>query len=233
LGPNIAAASTNFLFLSNGTSISYVNVPTGGSIYLSFQGSFGTAGSMTVNAATGLTWSTLTTVPTLSQTTHTTDVATSPLTLRSQAPWASATGANRNPGNVIVEVPSPAAGGSSGKVSLVVSGTERAFVDSAGLSFVTKHPILDSATYTVPTTRNGRLIIKRTSGTTTGVTLPASPLDQDRLEIKFHETSTASVVTLTPSAGTVGGGTTMEFSALGTALVLVYDSTLTDWMVMA
>lgn len=63
--------------------------------------------------------------PVLRQAAQTTDVACSALTFKSQAPWASATGTNRNPGNCIFEVPSAASGGTDGKHSFKVAGAER------------------------------------------------------------------------------------------------------------
>lgn len=66
---------------------------------------------------------------------NTTDAACKGLILKSQEPWASATGTNRNPGNVVVDVPPPAAGGTAGKVSFKVSNTERATVTSGGIEY--------------------------------------------------------------------------------------------------
>jgi hypothetical protein len=52
---------------------------------------------------------------TISQDTQSSDMATADLTLVSQAPFATATGTNRNPGNLVLAVPSPVAGGAAGR----------------------------------------------------------------------------------------------------------------------
>ena len=69
--------------------------------------------------------------PSITHTARTTDAATSALTVTSQGPWASATGTNRNPGNLILAVPAPASGGSVGKVRLS-SGTVTSDFDHDG-----------------------------------------------------------------------------------------------------
>jgi hypothetical protein len=68
------------------------------------------------------------TSPTILQATRTTDAATQSLTIQSQTPFASATGTNRNPGNLVLQVPTPAGAGSDGKVSFDITGGEKARV---------------------------------------------------------------------------------------------------------
>jgi hypothetical protein len=63
--------------------------------------------------------------PTVSHAAQTTDVVCTDLTIKSQTPYASATGSNRNPGNMVLEVPAAVSGGSEGKVSFKVAGSER------------------------------------------------------------------------------------------------------------
>lgn len=53
LGP-ITPSGTNYALSANGTTETYVNVPTGGTIYLAFNN--GSTGSIGVTAAGGLTW---------------------------------------------------------------------------------------------------------------------------------------------------------------------------------
>jgi hypothetical protein len=78
-----------------------------------------------------ISWAELKTAPKLYQLPRTADGAPvpQPLTIQSQAPVAGATGASRNPGNIVLDVPSPAAGGTSGWVSVQVDGAERIVLD--------------------------------------------------------------------------------------------------------
>jgi hypothetical protein len=89
----------------------------------------------------------------ISQDTQSSDVATSDLTVASQAPFATATGTNRNPGNLVLSVPSPIAGGTAGKVQLKVSGTS--VVDVASTLVTVAQPV--SIGSTVATTGSVRL----------------------------------------------------------------------------
>jgi len=78
-----------------------------------------------------------TTAYTVLQLARATDAATFDLTIQSQAPFASATGTNRNPGNLVLVVPSPVAGGAAGKHSFKVSGTEQFSIQSGTVDFAT------------------------------------------------------------------------------------------------
>jgi hypothetical protein len=81
----------------------------------------GTAGVVTMRG-NALRWVEGAT-PSLSQAARTTDAATNDTTITSQAPFALATLASRNPGNIVLAISSPAAGGSPGFVRASISGT--------------------------------------------------------------------------------------------------------------
>lgn len=156
LGTAVSNASAKVSFLVGGASILDISQPTasvaaivaaatlrltstGGTLRISSNNvQWGTSAGTTVAtvasvAAGACSWSGAEdTTWTFTQATRTTDAVTHDLTITSQAPFASATGANRNPGNVVYSVPAPAAGGTAGKHSFLVSATEQARITSAG-----------------------------------------------------------------------------------------------------
>jgi hypothetical protein len=63
--------------------------------------------------------------PSIYQLARTIDAATNAFTISSQAPWASATGTNRKPGDLVLSVPTPTNGGTThGKLGIQVAGTD-------------------------------------------------------------------------------------------------------------
>jgi hypothetical protein len=76
-----------------------------------------------------LTWGATVSAPVIQQAARTSDNTPREITLASQAPYSSATGSNRNAPDVVLSVPSPAAGGTQGKVSIVIGGSQRACVE--------------------------------------------------------------------------------------------------------
>lgn len=147
----------NFCFLGDGSTISYLNVPTGGQIELSINGTAGTGitvKSTDVTLAPATLQFIKSVTPTIKQLINTADVACNDLTIESQTPFASATGTNRNPGNLVYKVPSPAAGGAAGKHSFLVSGSERASLTDNLFRMVTTQQqwLKNTATYGTTTT---------------------------------------------------------------------------------
>ncbi len=63
--------------------------------------------------------------PSLNQTSRTTNDSTANLTIAPQAPYASATGTNRNSGTLVLSIAAPAAGGTYGSTSIRFNSTER------------------------------------------------------------------------------------------------------------
>jgi hypothetical protein len=61
---------------------------------------------------------------TITHTAKGSDVATNATTITSQAPFASATGSNRNPGNLSLKVPAAASGGTEGTLALNVKAVD-------------------------------------------------------------------------------------------------------------
>jgi hypothetical protein len=147
--------------------------------------------------------------PTITQSTPVGNSATHDLTIRSQTPNAGATGTNRNPGNVVYAVPSPAAGGATGYHSFTVSGTEYLRIGGA-------NRVIDYSD--VATAGQREEIISFTTTSTTAsqtiatVTIPTGVTD--RLEVVFvaregagtnFYSQTAFRIFDNP-AGTVAGG---------------------------
>ena len=75
--------------------------------------------------------------PTLKQEARISNTATADLTVASQAPYASASGSNRNPGNLVLSVPAAASGGTQGKISLQVAGAAVVEADPAKIFVAT------------------------------------------------------------------------------------------------
>ncbi|HEU4729982.1 MAG TPA: hypothetical protein VFT22_18925 [Kofleriaceae bacterium] len=81
------------------------------------------------------------------------DVVCHDFTLSSQAPFASATGANRNPGNMVYTVPSPAGAGTAGKHSFKISGTEIVAITTSAITTTGTEIVLEQTGDTSGTTR--------------------------------------------------------------------------------
>ena len=75
-----------------------------------------------------------TTDATINKATPSSDIATHDVVIQGQAPFASAS-SNKNPGNVVLAVASPVSGGTAGKVSCKVSGTEQFSIQSGTVDF--------------------------------------------------------------------------------------------------
>lgn len=90
-----------------------------------------------INAFGNFFWEKTVVSPQITHTQRAIDAACTNLTITSQAPFAGATGTNRNPGNLNYVVPTPAAGGTAGKHSMQVSGAEIWGVESTGVRVTT------------------------------------------------------------------------------------------------
>lgn len=86
------------------------------------------ASSKTIIRSTSptLEWAETTASPLLSQAARTTDAAPQDMTVRPQAPWASATGANRTPGSYVVDLQAIVAGGAYPRLKVKYGGTTTA-----------------------------------------------------------------------------------------------------------
>lgn len=71
-------------------------------------------------------WGESVAAPTIQQAQRASNAAARGITLASQAPYASATGTNRDAQPITLDVPAPASGGAESYVSFKISGTERA-----------------------------------------------------------------------------------------------------------
>jgi hypothetical protein len=110
---NGAPSSSNPAFFGNGTDASYLNVPTAGSIFFSFGANASAAGSVQLTESGGLAWAIASAGAGISQQARATDAACSNLSLGPQAPFASATGGNRTPGSLIVNLAIPTNSGTA------------------------------------------------------------------------------------------------------------------------
>lgn len=75
-------------------------------------------------SSAAMTWANNLTTPTYTIAARTTDAATTELRFTGQTPWASATGTNRNPGDIRFTIASPAAGGAEGFFRFTLSGAD-------------------------------------------------------------------------------------------------------------
>ena len=88
------------------------------------------SGSTPINITPAtLQWIKGTVNPTLTQATPTSDVATTNITIQSQAPFGSAS-TNKSPGNVVLNVPSSVGGGADGHISLQEGGSEYGYLSA-------------------------------------------------------------------------------------------------------
>jgi hypothetical protein len=141
LGPGISPTTTNFAFLGNGTSLTYLNVPSGGTAFVSVGGTSSTslgvsAAAIDISGIGDVRWANTVTAPTIYQITRTTDAAPQNLTVTAQSAWASATGANRNGGNLDLKAGTKAAGGADGAVRLYSGATQVAGLGGASGDFI-------------------------------------------------------------------------------------------------
>jgi hypothetical protein len=100
LGPGIVPSTTNFAFLSDGVSLSYLNVPSGGTCFVAVGGSSTTslgisATAVELSGISTLRWVEGATGPTITQVTRTTDAAPQDMTVQAQSPYASASTNNK------------------------------------------------------------------------------------------------------------------------------------------
>jgi hypothetical protein len=114
---NISPTSSNYALASEGAN-TYINATT--SIYV-MRSDVILAAFQNFSSANHLTWG-LGFEAAIDFLTQATDTAAHSLTLQSQAPYASATGTNRNSGHVIANVPAAATGGATGYHKLTTGG---------------------------------------------------------------------------------------------------------------
>lgn len=114
LGPGITPSTTNFAFLGDGTSLTYLNAPSGGTVFISLAGSgaYGISVTSTIlqfNSTETLQWVKGATAPLLKQVIKDANETPRNITIEPQAPWnnASCTGVNRYPGHLVVALAAP------------------------------------------------------------------------------------------------------------------------------
>lgn len=123
LGPSTSVGASNYCLRSDGSSYLVVNSPGSGS-FLSLRVNNTEIVNVTASTATltqPLQFSAGLSSPSITQSTQTSDVATSNLTITSQAPYSSAT-TNKTPGSVIINIPSPISGGNEGSFQVQRGG---------------------------------------------------------------------------------------------------------------
>ena len=132
-GPYASATGTN---RNSGSLILQTGAAAGAGTPGTIQLSVADAGTLSLDT-TSLTWAKSVATPQMVQAAQTTDTATFPMNVGSQAPYASATGTNRNPGNLTLQVPAPASGGVAGCIKLQVSGSSVLEADPAKIFVAT------------------------------------------------------------------------------------------------
>lgn len=132
-------------FMHNATVSAGVNNPSGGIFYSVLSGTSHLFGDSAFNSYISMNTTALTfALPlfsitegqsfTLSIAQRTSDLAVHDTNLAAQAPFASATGTNRNSGNFTTTIPQPAAGGASGTWSVVSGGSTKIRAGGVGLA---------------------------------------------------------------------------------------------------
>jgi hypothetical protein len=125
IGETITPSNANYALVSDGSSGVVLNGPSANG-FVCFASNNSVQATITGTAvATGITGFAFDTQQafTIGQITRLTDAATFDLTIKSQSPFATATGTNRNPGNLVFTIPAPVAGGTDGFVKIKISGT--------------------------------------------------------------------------------------------------------------
>lgn len=136
LGPVGTPTTSNWTYVSNGSTFSYVNAPDpAGSVQLLVNGGAGASFQLGVTdtfltttnlhlSSPTVEWQAGVAAPTLKQMAAAADVATQNLTISSQAPFASAV-TNKAPGNIVLATPAPVSGGAWGQ-TVVNAGSHQA-----------------------------------------------------------------------------------------------------------
>lgn len=159
--------------------------------------------------------------PVLTHNIQTDDSACTDLTVTSQAPWASATGTNRNPGNIVLAVPAKASGGAAGKLSIKVEGSEVASIGATAAAFgalnMSTTGTLSAGAATVTSLNAGSGSITTTGALVPGaITIAAGTAAPAVTQTQAVGSSAGATLTLTAQAA----GTTGATDTLGGSLIL-------------
>ena len=133
----------------------------------------------------------------------------------------------------------PTVGGDSGNWGTVLNeylGTEHG-ADGTHSKAFTKHLIMKAtvvtsgATYAISGTADQIIIVNKTSGSATEVTLPSSPTAGMMYIIKDGKGDAATNnITITPAAGTIDGGANLIINGNYASVNLVYNGT--EWNIV-
>ncbi len=198
LGSNATAAHVDTRLASAGSARWYVNNV--------LQASLGAA---------SLTWGETLTTPVFGQDARTTDAATTTTVLAGQAPWASATGTNRNSGSVRARIPSPAAGGAEGFFYVEISGADVMRVGRPSGTFEAEVRFSTAATVIRPATISGSTLELYSAGVRlSGDTIRLQDVGQTP-QLTWAVTSTAITATHAAGLATVTETWTQDASAAG------------------
>jgi hypothetical protein len=136
--------ANNIAFAGDGSTLTAISAPTGGTVSIRINGVAATGVDVTAAAVKVtpplLEWLSTIATPKLTQIGAASDVATTNLTIAAQAPFSGATGTNRNPGNLQLQV-AAAAG----------AGTQQGFVQvqSANANYVQMGQLAVASSYGV------------------------------------------------------------------------------------
>lgn len=132
-GEGITPSNTNYLLKADGTSGVFFNAPGTNGFIGAGANNVPVVYATRTNVATG--YAGLAFDPgaafSIAQMTRLSDVATFDLTVNAQAPFATATGTNRNPGNLVLTIPAPISGGADGFVKVKIGANLQAHLGNA------------------------------------------------------------------------------------------------------
>lgn len=160
LGPGITPSSTNFALVSDGVGATYLNAPTGGTIYLSFNGSPSSGLLITASAAT---WGPTVSAPSLLQAPRSTDASVQNLTVRAQSAYASAS-TNIHGGHLLLQggAEKGSAAGKKGGVRLQLNGTTETMLEATEVAIGQRVVVLcrgsDATTTQLPANTGDRVV---------------------------------------------------------------------------
>jgi hypothetical protein len=204
------------------SSNSYIHfiVPASGDIYYDSDNSIFRSSGGTTNltlTSGSLQWAAGISSPTINQGTPTSDVATQNLTITSQAPYASAS-TNKNPGNLVFNIPAPVSGGTHGNITLQDGGVTYGTLTPDGTV-----PVVGGSGPLLAASSGNQLGIQ-TTNEPIGISAGSSSIYQQSNNVFFYDGTGGLAATL---ANNSGGASSFTW-AKGSTVTLTQTTPTTD-----